>query len=139
MVISQKVVSRSSTEAEYRGIVVVLTDIIWLQSLLSELRISTSVPKVYSNNLGVVLLSTNPILHSKTKHFELDLHFVRDHIQHQCACLTHIPARFQVADILTKPILGASFTTFRDKLMVLDNPTLSLRGAVNYTVIVSQL
>ena len=124
----QKVVSRSSTEAEYRGIAAVLTDIIWLQSLLSELRIFTSVPNVYSDNLGAVLLSANPILHSKTKHFELDLHFVRDHIQHQRACLTHILARFQVADILTKPISGASFTTFRDKLMVLDNPTLSLRG-----------
>ncbi|XP_017418355.1 uncharacterized protein LOC108328945 [Vigna angularis] len=51
----QKVVSRSSTEAEYRSIVAALADIKWITSLLRELRIAFSVPKIYSDNLGATL------------------------------------------------------------------------------------
>jgi len=127
----QKVVSRSSTEAEYRSIAAVLAEILWLTSLLQELHISTEVPKIYSDNLGAVQLAANPIMHSRTKHFELDFHFVRDTIQQMRAQLIHLPAQFQIPDILTKPISGTTFSRIRDKLMVVINPTISLRGMLN--------
>ena len=76
----QNCVSRSSTEAEYRVVVVVMAKLLWLRSLLHELHIPTSTPRIYSDNLSVVLLSVNPVMHSKSKHFELDLHFVRDNV-----------------------------------------------------------
>jgi len=69
----QWVVSKSSTEDEYRSIATVLAEITWIMSLLKELHISSV---VYSDNLGVVLLVTNFVSHSKSKHFEFDLHFV---------------------------------------------------------------
>jgi len=119
----QRVVSRSNTEAEYRSIAAALTEVIWLQSLLHELHIQTKQPQLFSDNLGAVLLSANPILHSRTKHFELDLHFVRDYVQQNRLSLLHLPARFQVADILSKPISGPSFLEFRRKLMVGVPPT----------------
>jgi hypothetical protein len=56
----QQAVSRSSTEAEYHGIAVVTADILWLKSLLKELRVSIPTPKVYCDNLGAVLLAANP-------------------------------------------------------------------------------
>jgi len=118
----QKVVSRSSTEAEYRSIAAVLTEVIWICSLLHELHISTGQPKLFSDNLGAVLLSANPVMHSRTKHFELDLHFVRDYVQKQFVQLIHLPARFQVADAFTKSISGPSFSSFRSKLMVTIKP-----------------
>ena len=127
----QKSVSRSSTEAEYRAVAALLTEVIWTQSLLSELRIPFLTPKLYSDNLGAVLLSANPVMHSKTKHFELDLHFVRDHICKGNITLLHLPARFQVADPLTKPVSGTVFLNVRDKLMVVPNPAMSLTGGVN--------
>jgi len=126
----QKVVSQSSTEAEYREIAVVLADIIWLQSLLSELHISCIMPKIYSDNLGAVLLSANLFMHSRSKHFEIDIHFVRDHVQQKHVSLIHLPARFQLADVFTKPISGPSFTSARPKLMVLKKPIINLRGDV---------
>jgi len=49
-------------------------------------------------------------MHSRTKHFEFDLHFVRDHIQQKRVSLVHLPTRFQVADILMKPTSKISFT-----------------------------
>jgi len=115
-------VSRSSTEAEYRAIAAVMTEILWLRSLLCELHIPTSTPQIYSDNLGAVLLSANPVMHSKSKHFELDLHFVREHIQQQHVQLLHIPARYQVADPFTKPISGSRFPQLRNKLTVTNKP-----------------
>jgi len=77
----QKVVSRNSVEAEYRSVVVALADIIWIQSLMHELCVTSPAPQFYSDNLGVVQLAANPIMHSQSKHFELDLHFIRDRVQ----------------------------------------------------------
>lgn len=61
--------SQSSTEAEYRSIAAVLADIIWLMSLLNELHIHPSLSKIYSDNLGAVLLSANPVMHSRPNTF----------------------------------------------------------------------
>ncbi len=75
-------------------------------------------------------MAANPVMHSKTKHFELDLHFVREEVQQKYIHLVHIPGQYQVADIFTKPISGASFFNFKSKLMVEHIPTTSLRGDV---------
>jgi len=73
----QKVVSRSSTKTKYKSVVAALADMIWIQSLLHEFWIALPMPRLYCDNLGVIQLVANPIMHSRSKHFELDLHFVR--------------------------------------------------------------
>jgi hypothetical protein len=90
----QSVVSRSSTEAEYRGLAAVTADILWLQNLLRELRVPVALPRVYCDNLGAVHLSVNPVMHSQTKHFELDLHFVRDKVLSKELIVIHLPAEY---------------------------------------------
>lgn len=74
----QSIISRSSTEAEFRSIANTSTELLWLQALLTELQISTSPPILWCDNLGAVHLSANPVLHSRTKHVELDIYFVLD-------------------------------------------------------------
>jgi len=64
------------------------------------------------------LLTANPVMHSKTKHFALDVHYVRVLVHKQQLCIRHIPIRYQVADVLTKALSGSSFLPFRDKLCV---------------------
>ena len=130
----QKVVSRSSTEAEYRGKSSFLDDIIGLQSLLIEPYISSTMPKKFSDNLGAVLLSANPVMHSRSKHFEIDIHFVHDHIQQKHVSLIHIPACFQLVYVFTKSISSLRFTFIRNKLMVLKKTIISLQGDVKYIV-----
>jgi len=95
---------------------------------MAELRLPTSTPRLYSDNMGAVQLAANPVMHSRSKHFDLDLHFVRDYVQDKRLILLHLPVQFQVANILTKLVSGASFHNFKRKLRVLDLPTLSLRG-----------
>ncbi|GJV46418.1 tocopherol cyclase [Tanacetum coccineum] len=71
----QRTLSRSSTEAEYKA----LAELTWLQALLNELGIrSSSTPILWCDNLGATYLSANPIFHARTKHVEIDYHFVRE-------------------------------------------------------------
>ncbi|KAM6582045.1 hypothetical protein CsatB_009047 [Cannabis sativa] len=127
----QQTISRSSTEAEFRSLAAVVTEITWLQSLLTELRISLSTPPtVWCDNLSTVMLAANPILHARTKHIEIDLYFVRDKVMQQQLQVNHVPAQDQLADSLTKAISSNRFPFLRDKLSVVSQSTLSLRGAV---------
>ncbi|XP_019455016.1 PREDICTED: uncharacterized protein LOC109356135 [Lupinus angustifolius] len=64
----QQTISRSSTEAEYRSLTLVAQEMIWVESLLSELKISHQVPLILCDNLSTVSMSHNPVLQSMTKH-----------------------------------------------------------------------
>ncbi|GKC70732.1 reverse transcriptase domain-containing protein [Tanacetum coccineum] len=71
--------SRSSTEAEYRGVANIVAETCWLRNLLRELHTPLSFATlVYCDNVSAVYLSCNPVQHQRTKHIEFDIHFVRD-------------------------------------------------------------
>nr|KYP61924.1 Copia protein [Cajanus cajan] len=74
----QHTVSRSSTKEKFRSFVAIVVEIMWIQSLLTELHAKhTKPPLIWCDNLGAILLTTNLVLHSKSKHFELDLWFCK--------------------------------------------------------------
>jgi len=83
---------------QHRSIATILADITWVQSHLTELHITIDVPKVYYDNLGIDLTETNPMMHSHSKHFELDRNFVRERVQQPLLQLIHLPTYFQVVD-----------------------------------------
>ena len=77
----QSVVSRSSTRAEYRALAQATTKVTWIQSLLSELHINlATTPIMLCDDQITVALAYNPVYHAKTKHVELDIHFIRDKV-----------------------------------------------------------
>ncbi|KAL1206083.1 Retrovirus-related Pol polyprotein from transposon RE2 [Cardamine amara subsp. amara] len=113
----QDTVSRSSSEAEYRSIAVLTQELIWLKRLLTTLGVSHDQPmNVFCDNKSAIYIATNPVFHERTKHVELDLHFVRDEVLSSNITLKHVPTQFQLADILTKPKGSDSFQDFRFKL-----------------------
>ncbi|XP_016169406.1 uncharacterized protein LOC107612088 [Arachis ipaensis] len=125
----QHSVSKSSAEAEFRSIAAAKTDLRWILNLFTELRLQCSnTPVIYSDNISAVLLTANPILYNKTKHFDLDLHSVRERVNRNQLVVVHIPATDQVADLLTKPLSLPTFDRFKNKLRVLSKTTMSLRG-----------
>nr|GEZ76678.1 ribonuclease H-like domain-containing protein [Tanacetum cinerariifolium] len=72
-------ISRSSAEAEYRGVANVVAETAWLRNLLRELHSPLSAATlVYCDNVSTTYLSVNPVQHQRTKHIEIDIHFVRD-------------------------------------------------------------
>ncbi|XP_061336883.1 uncharacterized mitochondrial protein AtMg00810-like [Gastrolobium bilobum] len=125
----QHVVSRSSTEAEYRCLAATVAELTWIQPLLSELRITIPrPPTIYCDNMSAVLLTANPFFHSRTKNFELDLHFVREKVLAKQMSVHHVPASDQLADGLTKAISTPSFAQFKSKLCVLASKPTQLGG-----------
>uniref|UniRef100_A0A803Q5F0 Reverse transcriptase Ty1/copia-type domain-containing protein n=1 Tax=Cannabis sativa TaxID=3483 RepID=A0A803Q5F0_CANSA len=73
----QSVVSRSSTESEYRALAHVSAEITWIESLLKEIKFPLpTVPITWCDNLSASALASNPMYHARTKHIELDIHYV---------------------------------------------------------------
>ena len=100
-------VARLSVEVEYRSLATTAIEIVWLQSLLHELYLKCNTLVIYCDNQSVVALSHNHVLHSRTKHMELDIFFVREKVLQQSLIVRHIPVVDQIADILTKPLSQA--------------------------------
>ncbi|WOG95317.1 hypothetical protein DCAR_0414632 [Daucus carota subsp. sativus] len=75
----QSTISSSSAEAEYRGVANVVVEICSLRNLLLELHHPhTQATLVYCDNVSAIYLSNNPVQHQRTKHIEIDIHFVRE-------------------------------------------------------------
>ncbi|GJY57724.1 ribonuclease H-like domain-containing protein [Tanacetum coccineum] len=125
----QHTLSRSSAEAEYRGVANVVAETAWLRNLLRELHSPLSnATLVYCDNVSVVYMYVNPAQHQRTKHIEIDIHFARDMVTVSQVRVLHVPSRFQYADIFTKGLPSALFEEFRSSLSVRPPPA-STAGA----------
>jgi hypothetical protein len=77
----QATVSCSSTEAEYKSLANATAELMWLQTLLKELKIPhPPAARLWCDNLGATYLSANPVFHARMKHIEVDFHFVRERV-----------------------------------------------------------
>ncbi|PNX86735.1 NBS-containing resistance-like protein [Trifolium pratense] len=119
----QPTLSRSSAEAEYRGVANVVSKSCWLRNLLLELRFPLSqATLVYCDDVSAIYLSGNPVQHQRTKHIEMDIHFVREKVARGQARVLHVPSRHQIADIFTKDLPRVLFDDFRTCLSVREPP-----------------
>ena len=95
----QATVSRSSTEAEYKALANATAEIIWVQAILNELAIlQTETPLLWCDNLGATYLSANPVFYARTKHIEIDFHFVRERVANKEPEIRFLPSKDHLAD-----------------------------------------
>ena len=115
----QHTVSRSSAEAEYRAVANGVAEASWLRQLLMELcHPPCRATLVYCDNISAVYLSTNPVQHQRTKHVEIDLHFVRERVALGQVRVLHVPTTSQYVDVFTKGLPISVFQEFQSSLNV---------------------
>ena len=114
----QSTVSRSSTEAEYRSLATTTADLYWIRQLLCDLHVPLKTsPTLWCDNVSAISLAHNPVFHARTKHIEIDYHFVQEKVLRKDISICYISSNNQLADILTKPLLSSTFLHLRDKLL----------------------
>jgi hypothetical protein len=113
----QPTISRSSTEAEYKAIANVAAEIMWIQTLLDELGIPhPPTASVWCDNLGATYLSVNPVFHARTKHIEVDYHFVREQVTRKQLNIRFISTKDQLADGFTEAMPVQQLLHFQHNL-----------------------
>ncbi|CAL2255207.1 unnamed protein product [Prunus armeniaca] len=117
----QKVVSRSSAEAEYRGMTHGVCELLWLRRLLRDLGFGPKKPMdLYCDNKAVIAIAHNPVQHDRTKHVEVDRNFIKEKLDAEIVSFPFISSEYQLADVLTKAISTSIFHNSLDKLGMRD-------------------
>lgn len=96
-------VARSSPEAQYRGVAKATTELVCIKMFLEEVGLPIcGTMKLWCDNRATIHIANNPVFHERTKHIELDCHYIRDKVKEKIITLKHIKFEAQVADIMTK-------------------------------------
>lgn len=102
----------------------------WIRMLMKEFQIYLSSPHtIWCDNVGALALASNPVFHARTKHVEIDYHFIREKVVNKNIVVKHISTKNQLADMFTKSQTTTRFQFLRSKLMVRQLP-ISLQGGV---------
>jgi len=119
----QKLVTTSSTEAEYIALGEAVKEIQWCRNWLSEVlgeeKIGTMI--IHEDNQATIQLAQfSDKVSQRTKHIDIRYHFLREVIADGQVKLAWIQSKDQLADILTKPLQGGPFKYIRDKIIKTD-------------------
>jgi hypothetical protein len=99
-------VALSTTEAEYIALVQATKESIWIQRLLAELgrNAVANAQILYGDNQGAIQIANNPEYHARTKHIDIQYHFIRECVENGVIKLKYCPTEDMVADGLTKAL-----------------------------------
>ena len=119
-------VTRSSTgtKAEYRALVDTTSELLWLRWLLKDLGVSTSsATSLYYDNQSAIHIAHNDVFYERTKHIEIDCHFIHYHLVHGALKLISISSKDQLADMFTKSHPKGHLCTLVDNLKLVSHPS----------------
>lgn len=117
----QRIVTLSTTEAEYVAASETIKDLIWVDRLITNLLSGGyEKPVVRIDNQSAIRLIKNPEYHKRTKHIDVKYHFIREKYENGLFLLEYVHTGEQLADICTKPLCKAKFEYLRDSLNVID-------------------
>ena len=115
--------ARSSTEAEYRAFVDTTSELIGLRWLLKDLGVFTSsASPLYCDNQSAIHITYNDVFHKRTKHIDIDCHFICYHLVHSALKLISVSSKDQLANIFTKSHPKGRFRTLVNNLKLVLHP-----------------
>ena len=113
----QSVVSRSSAESEYRAMANTVCELMWIKHFMEEIGLQCDMPmRLGCDNQAALHIASNPVFHERTKHIEVDCHFIREKIQQGLVRTSNVKSEEQVADLLTKSLHGNRINFLCSKL-----------------------
>ena len=96
-------------------------EVIWIKRILEELHIESSSPmKLFCDNKSAISIAHNPVQHDRTKHVEIDRHFIKEKLDRGEICMPFVPTTEQLADVFTKGLYRQKFEDFLSKLGMKD-------------------
>ncbi|GKC00752.1 ribonuclease H-like domain-containing protein [Tanacetum coccineum] len=117
----QATICRSSTESEYRCLASTTCEIIWIAKILKDLDIEGSfLVNLYCDTSAAIQIVANLVFHEKPKHFEIDLHLVRETVSSRVIKTIKIRSANNVADVFTKGLSIAQCAEFCKRLGLID-------------------
>ncbi|WZY94101.1 hypothetical protein YC2023_066430 [Brassica napus] len=117
----QKVVSCSSAEAEYRAMLKLTNELVWIKGILKHLEIEQATPMtMHCDNQAAIHIATNSVFHERTKHIEVDCHKVRQMIVLGVILLCYTRSEDQLADVFTKAARQKTMESIHIRLGFLD-------------------
>lgn len=106
----QPTVSLSSIEAEYKALSSDTCEAIWLRKILEDVGETQQIPTIIRcDNQSTIKLKNDPIYHARTKHIDIQHHFVREKVKSKEIDLSCCNTNENVANIFTKPRGKAKF------------------------------
>eukprot|EP00253_Pinus_taeda_P035241 PITA_35241 len=114
----QSVVALSTTEAEYMAATHASKEAVWLQRLCSSMGLVQGAIRIDYDSQSAIFLAKNPAYHSKTKHIDVQYHFVRDMIEDKKVLLVKVDTLKNTADALTKSVSSENFSWCRETMGV---------------------
>ncbi|GKB13563.1 ribonuclease H-like domain-containing protein [Tanacetum coccineum] len=109
--------SKSSAKAEYRAMASVTCEIMWILKVLKDLSLDGLVPvTLFCDIKSDIQIAANPVMHEKTKHFDIDVHLVREKVASGLIKTEKVDFKSQVTDILTKALGSAQHVVLIKKL-----------------------
>ena len=116
-------VARFSTEAEYCALADTTSKLLWLRLLLKDLGVSiSSATLLYCDNQCAIHIAHNDVFHERTKHIEIDCHFIHYYLVHGALKLILVSSKYQLADIFTKSHPKGRLRTLVDNLKLVSHP-----------------
>ena len=113
----QRIVSTSSTELEYYALTNTFKEAIWLQLFLTLTKLPTPRPfTIFCDNQSTCIIAKSDTVSSRTKHIDVQHHFIRQHISNGTFSTIWIPTADMTSDIFTKPLSLVPFLHHRDSL-----------------------
>ncbi|KAA0049849.1 Copia protein [Cucumis melo var. makuwa] len=107
----RSVVTKSNAEAEDRAMSLGICKEIWLKKALYDLHQGCETPlMLFCDNKAAITIANNSVQHDRTKHVEIDRHFIKERLDNGSICIPYIASSQQIVDVLTKGLLKPNFT-----------------------------
>ena len=114
-------VARSSVETEFRAIALGVCEVLWLQIILEDLKIQIQHSiEPLCDNQSTINIAHNPVQHDRTKHNEIDKHFITTKLKSKLLQTSYVSCNQQVVDRLTKGLAIKQFEELGGKLGMVD-------------------